>query len=77
MEKHKKLVRVVCLVLAALMVMTIGVLRLHGAKTPLRVEQKRRPFEIDGAAVKVVADLGACLLSRTGIVRGGVVASAE
>ena len=25
MEKHKKLVRVVCLVLAALMVMTIGV----------------------------------------------------
>lgn len=56
---------------------TIGVLRLHGAKTPLRVEQKRRMVEVDGAAVKVVADLGACLLSRTGIVRGGVVASAE
>ena len=53
---------------------TIGVLRLLGAKTPLRVEQKRRPFELDGAAVKVVADLGACLLSRTGIVRGGDVA---
>ena len=53
---------------------TIAVLRLLGAKTPVRVEQKRRPFEIDGAAVKVVADLGACLLSRTGIVRGGEVA---
>lgn len=51
---------------------TIGVLRLLGAKTPMRVEQKRRPFELDGAAVRVVADLGACLLSRTGIVRGGV-----
>lgn len=51
---------------------TIGVLRLLDAKTPVRVEQKRRPFEIDGAAVKVTADLGACVLSRTGIVRGGV-----
>ena len=51
---------------------TIGVLRLHGAKTPMRVEQNRRSLELDGAAIKVVADLGACLLSRTGIVRGGV-----
>lgn len=56
---------------------TIGVLRLLGAKTPLRVEQKRRMVEVDGAAVKVVADLGACLLSRTGIVRGGLVAEVE
>lgn len=49
---------------------TIAVLRLRDAKTPVRVEQKRRPFDIDGAAVKVTADLGACLLSRVGIVRG-------
>jgi hypothetical protein len=56
---------------------TIGVLRLLGAKTPLRVEQKRRMVEVDGAAVKVVADLGACLLSRTGIVRGGLVAEPQ
>lgn len=53
---------------------TIGVLRLLGAKTPVRVEQKRRMVEIDGTSVKVVADLGACLLSRIGIVRGGLVA---
>lgn len=56
---------------------TIGVLRLFGAKTPVRVEQKRHMVEVDGASVKVVADLGACLLSRVGIVRGGVVTSAE
>ena len=53
---------------------TIGVLRLFGAKTPVRVEQRRHMVQIDGTAVRVVADLGACLLSRTGIVRGGTVA---
>ena len=50
----------------------VGVLRLAGAKTPVRVEQTKRPLHVDGACVKVTADLGACLLRRTGIVRGGV-----
>lgn len=50
---------------------TVAVLRLRDAKSPVRVEQKRRPFECDGAAVKVTADLGATILRRVGIVRGG------
>ena len=52
---------------------SIGTLKLKGAKTPVQVvEQKRRPDSIDGVAVKVVADLGAVLVSRSGLVRGGV-----
>ncbi|MDB5886606.1 MAG: hypothetical protein JWR74_2777 [Polaromonas sp.] len=51
----------------------IGTLRLKNAASAVRViEQRRRPDGIDGSAVKVVADLGACLLSRAGIVRGGL-----
>ena len=50
---------------------TVGVLRLLGAKTPLRVEQKKAPVEVDGSCVTVTADLGACMLRRTGIVRAG------
>lgn len=50
---------------------TIATLRLAGAKTPVRVEQKKRQMNFDGVAVKVVADLGATLLRRVGIVRGG------
>ncbi|WP_413891998.1 hypothetical protein [Candidatus Skiveiella danica] len=49
----------------------VGVLRLAGAKNPVRVEQAKRPLHVDGACVKVTADLGACLLRRSGIVRGG------
>ena len=53
----------------------IGTLRLKDELSAVRViEQRRRPDGIDGSAVKVMADLGVCLLSRTGIVRGGTVA---
>lgn len=50
---------------------TVGVLRLPGAKTPLRIEQKRPPVDFDGACTTVAADLGAFMLRRTGIVRAG------
>lgn len=46
-------------------------LRLGGAKTPLLVEQWVAPFPTDNAGVLVRADLGACIMRRTGIVRGG------
>lgn len=51
---------------------TIATLNLRGAKSPLRIEQRRRPLNCDGVAVLVGADLGARVLSRTGIVRGGI-----
>ena len=50
----------------------LAVLRLGGAEVPIRVEERTPPLEYDGAGAHVVADLGACLLRRTGIVRGGV-----
>ena len=50
----------------------IGVLRLAGVESPIRVEPRKRPAEMDGAAVQVTADLGAFVARRTGIVRGGV-----
>lgn len=50
---------------------TVGVLRLFGVKTPVRVEQKRPKIEFDGSCVTVTADLGACMLRRIGIVRAG------
>lgn len=50
---------------------TVGVLRLFGVKTPVRVESARRPLQMEGACVKVTADVGACILRRTGIVRAG------
>lgn len=51
----------------------VGTLKLKGTTSAVRVvEQRRRPDNIDGSAVKVVADLGAIVMSRTGIVRGGV-----
>lgn len=50
---------------------TIGTLKLKGTKSAVRVvEQRRRPDSIDGSAVKISADLGAIVMSRTGIVRG-------
>lgn len=50
---------------------TVGVLRLQDAKNPLRIEQKRRPPQFDGACLTATADLGACMLRRVGIVRAG------
>jgi hypothetical protein len=49
----------------------VGILKLKGSKDAVKVtEQRDRPIECDGSAIKVVADLGAVLMSRTGIVRG-------
>ena len=50
---------------------TVATLRLADSRTPVRVEQNRLPANVDGTAVRVVADLGACMLRRVGIVRGG------
>lgn len=51
----------------------VGLLKLQGSTDPVQVTpQMKRPIECDGSAIKVVADLGAFLMSRTGIVRGGV-----
>ena len=49
----------------------VGNLRLGGSKYPLLVEQWVAPFHSDNAGVLVRADLGACIMRRTGIVRGG------
>jgi len=51
---------------------TVVVLRLRGEKRPVRVEEKKRPLNTDGTWVQVSADLGTTILSRVGIVRGGV-----
>lgn len=51
---------------------TITTLVLQSAKVPVRVESKRRPFNVDGSCVQVVADLGATLLRRTGIIKCGI-----
>lgn len=50
---------------------TVGVLRMMGANTPLMVEQRKAPIHVDGACIMVTADLGATILRRIGIVRGG------
>lgn len=52
----------------------VGILRLTGTRHPIRVEQRRANFEIDGTLIQVAADLGATVLRRTGIVRGGLTA---
>jgi hypothetical protein len=49
----------------------VGTLRLLDSKWPIRVEPARRPENFDGAVLAATADLGAVLLRRTGIVRGG------
>ena len=51
---------------------TVVVLRLRGEKRPVRVEEKKLPFGSDGTWVQVSSDLGTTILSRVGIVRGGV-----
>lgn len=49
----------------------VGVLRLFGAKTPVRLMKPTGRIHKDGVHTQVVADVGACLLRRNGIVRGG------
>lgn len=51
----------------------VATLRLAGVTKKVVVEQRKPPTTSDGAFVKVRADLGACLLRRTGIVRGGTI----
>lgn len=50
----------------------VGVLRLRGARVPVRVERARRELSTDGVPLRVVADAGAVALGRVGIVRAGV-----
>lgn len=50
---------------------TIAVLRLHGATNPMSSKVTGRDANIDGLAVKLTADLGAIIMRRQGIVRGG------
>lgn len=52
----------------------VALLRLYGTRHPIRVEQRKTPAEVDGTLVQVTADMGACILRRTGIVRGGIAA---
>ena len=49
----------------------VGLLRLAGTKSPVTVEARKTPFEMDGNLIQVSADFGVCLLRRVGIVRGG------
>ena len=60
MEKHKKLVRVICLVLAALMVMTIGVPLIFAyAETPAeKLERLRKELEDMLAVFVDAAEIG-------------------
>ncbi|PKO74651.1 MAG: hypothetical protein CVU21_22385 [Betaproteobacteria bacterium HGW-Betaproteobacteria-15] len=50
---------------------TVGVLRLFGEKTPVRLTKPTGRIHKDGTHTRVIADVGACLLRRNGIVRGG------
>lgn len=50
---------------------TVGVLRLFGEKTPVRLTKPTGRIHKDGTHTRVIADIGACLLRRNGIVRGG------
>ena len=49
----------------------VGTLRLWDSKKPIRLEWGHPPKNFDGAILSATADLGAVLLRRTGIVRGG------
>lgn len=50
---------------------TVGVLRLAGMKDPVTAKKPMERMSGDGIHTRVIADLGACLLRRIGIVRGG------
>lgn len=47
----------------------VGLLRLRGSKSPVRVEPARRRAEEDGAALGIVTDVGATALGRIGAVK--------
>jgi hypothetical protein len=51
---------------------TVAVVRLDRSTDPVRVEGHERPEGADGAALLASAEIGAGLLGRVGIVRGGV-----
>lgn len=51
---------------------SISILKLKGSKVPVRVEQRRLKIQEDGIGLQVAAELGATLLGRRGIIRGGV-----
>ncbi|MEJ5896341.1 hypothetical protein WIT60_05725 [Aquabacterium sp. G14] len=51
---------------------TIVTTRLQGTNSAVRVEGAKRPFGFDGTAVRVIADLGAAVVRRDGIIRGGL-----
>lgn len=51
---------------------TIVTTRLQGTNSAVRIEGAKRPFGFDGTAVRVIADLGAAVVRRDGIIRGGV-----
>lgn len=51
----------------------VGTLKLNDEPNVLRIKAvRRRPDGNDGAAVRIVADLGATMISRIGVVRGGM-----
>lgn len=52
----------------------VGLLRLAGAKNPVRVEARKTPIEMDGNLIQVAAEFGVAVLRRVGIVRGGAAA---
>ena len=76
MEKHKKLVRVVCLVLAALMVMTIGVPLIFAyAETPAEKLERLRK-ELEDIKAKVAASKVTSLFDNAETVGDVKIASA-
>lgn len=55
------------------MAQTIAVGKLKGSASPVGVEMRAvRPIESDATAIRLRADLAASLMSRIGIIRGGV-----
>lgn len=50
---------------------TVAVLRLGNAENPLRTKVAGKEVTFDGMAIRLTADLGAGILRRQGIVRGG------
>lgn len=50
---------------------TVAVLRLYNAKNPLHTKVAGKEVSFDGMAIRLTADLGAGILRRQGIVRGG------
>lgn len=50
---------------------TIAVARLSGSSHPVRVEPVKTPLELDGLALRVSLDVGANMVGRSGILRGG------